>query len=123
MTEILVPVALIAAWLCGTTLAFYWKHSQLLIGFDGAHITNLAQRQFAWHVPLLSSSMDWFQGLGDLFFAMNFRLLPCFLAASFFANTIVAKVAIYEVVLCELNIRNRYIRHNLAGRITHRRNL
>jgi D-glycero-D-manno-heptose 1,7-bisphosphate phosphatase len=99
----LVAVALIALWFGGTTLALYWKHSQLLIGFDGGYMLNLAQRQFELHLPLFSASMDWFQGLGDLFFAVNFRLLPSFIAASFFTNTTVVKVVIYEIVLCELS--------------------
>src|ERR1700691_1730275 len=100
----LLPAALIAAWLGATTLAFYLKSTQLLIGFDGGYILNVAQRQFAWHVPLFSASMDWFQGLGDIFFGINFRLLPAFIAGSLFAGTTATKVAIYEVVLCELSV-------------------
>jgi hypothetical protein len=96
--------ALIAAWLIGTTLALYLKSSQLLIGFDGGYMMNLAQRQFEWHLPLLSASIDWFQGLGDIYFAVNFRLLPAFVVGSLFASTTAAKVAIYEVVLCELSL-------------------
>jgi histidinol-phosphate phosphatase family protein len=102
-TGFLTPIALVALWLCATTLAFYWKHSQLLIGFDGGYMMNLAERQFEWHLPLLSASMDWFQGLGDVYFAVNFRLLPAFIVGSLFASTTAAKVAIYEVVLCELS--------------------
>jgi hypothetical protein len=103
LKRLFLPVTLIAVWLSGTTLALYWNSSQLLIGFDGGYMLNLAQRQFAWHIPLLSASMDWFQGLGDLFFAVNFRLLLSFLGASFFVDTTVIKVVIYEVVLCELS--------------------
>ena len=98
------PTALIAAWLGSTTLALYLNSSQLLIGFDGGYMLNVAQRQFAWHIPLLSASIDWFQGLGDLFFTVNFRLLPSFIAASFFTDITVQKVVIYEVVLCELSL-------------------
>ena len=97
------PVGLLSLWICGTTLALFLKHSQLLIGFDGGYMVNLAHRQFEWHTPLLSASMDWLQGLGDVFYAVNFRLLPSFIAASFFENTTVAKVVIYEIVLCELS--------------------
>jgi hypothetical protein len=63
---------------------------------------SLAQRQFTWHLPLLSAGMDWFQGLGDIYFAVNFRLLPAFIVGSFFSGTVAAKIAIYEVVLLEL---------------------
>ncbi len=100
----LLPAALAAVWLAATTLGFYLKISQLLIGFDGGYILNVAQRQFAWHVPLFSASMDWFEGLGDIFFGINFRLLPAFIAGSYFADTTAAKVAIYEVMLCEISI-------------------
>src|SRR5580700_4272699 len=103
-STILLPAALVAVWLGVTTLAFYWKSTQLLIGFDGGFILNVAQRQFAWHIPLFSASMDWFQGLGDIFFGINFRLLPAFIAGSLFADTTAAKVAIYEVMLCEISI-------------------
>ncbi len=103
-STILLPAALVAVWLGVTTLAFYWKSTQLLIGFDGGFILNVAQRQFAWHIPLFSASMDWFQGLGDIFFGINFRLLPAFIAGSLFAGTTATKVAIYEVVLCELSV-------------------
>ncbi len=103
-TGLRTPLALIALWLCATTLAFYWKHTQLLIGFDGGYMMNLAARQFDWHLPLFTASMDWFQGLGDVYFAVNFRLLPAFILGSLFASITAAKVAIYEVVLCELSI-------------------
>jgi hypothetical protein len=95
---------LAAVWVIGTTVALYLKSSQLLIGFDGGYMMNLAQRQFQWHLPLLSASMDWFQGLGDIYFAVNFRLLPAFIVGSLFASTVATKVAIYEVVLCELSL-------------------
>ena len=102
--SLLLPATLVAAWLGTTTIAFYLKSTQLLIGFDGGYMLNLAQRQFAWHVPLLSTSMDWFQGLGDVFYAVNFRLLPDFIAGSLFASTTATKVVIYEALLCELSI-------------------
>jgi hypothetical protein len=95
-------VGLAALWVIGTAFALYLKRSQLLIGLDGGYMLNLAQRQFAWHLPLFASGMDWFQGLGDVYFEVNFRLLPAFIAGSFFGGTVAAKVAIYEVVLLEL---------------------
>jgi hypothetical protein len=103
-SETLWLLALGAAWIGTTTVAFYIKSTQLLIGLDGGYMLNLAQRQFAWRVPVLWSSMDWFQGLGDTFFAVNFRLLPAFIVGSQFTNITAAKVAIFEVVLCELSL-------------------
>ena len=97
-------VALAALWLIGAAFALYLKRSQLLLGFDGGYMLNLAQRQFAWHLPLFSAGMDWFQGLGDVYFGVNFRLLPSFIAGSFFSGTAAAKIAIYEIVLAELTV-------------------
>ena len=51
-----------------------------------------------------SASIDWFQGLGDVFSPLNFRLLPAFVIGSFFASPTASKVVIYEVILCELFI-------------------
>jgi hypothetical protein len=92
----------IAAWVGGTTIAFYLKDIELFASFDGAYARDLARRQFEWHLPLFSVSMDWYQGLGDIFFGVNFRLLPEFIAGSFFGSTILAKVVTYEVSLLEL---------------------
>lgn len=100
----LLHAALLAAWLGAAAVALYLKRTQLLVGFDGGYMLNLAHRQFEWHLPLLSASIDWFQGLGDVFFGINFRLLPAFVAGSFLASTTASKVVIYEVILCELSI-------------------
>jgi len=98
------PLALAALWFIATFLAFSWKRSQLLIGFDGGYMRDLARREFAWHLPIFSSSLDWFQGLGDIYFAVNFRLLPSFNAASLLTglDSTAAKVVIYEVMLLEV---------------------
>ncbi len=104
LSHALLRAGLVVAWLATTTAAFYIKSTQLLIGLDGGYMLNLAERQFRWHVPLFHSSIDFFQGLGDIFFAVNFRLLPAFIAGSYFQNLTAAKVAIYEVVLCELTV-------------------
>ena len=50
--------------------------------------------------------MDWFQGLGDIFFAVNFRLLPAFNLAALLTGLTgtFAKVIIYEVILLELTV-------------------
>src|SRR4029453_19268540 len=69
-------VILATCWFGIAGLALYLNHNELLIGFDGGYMRNLAHRQFAWGIPLFFSSLDWFQGIGDLFFAVNFRLLP-----------------------------------------------
>ena len=42
--SLLLPATLVAAWLGTTTIAFYLKSTQLLIGFDGGYMFNLAQR-------------------------------------------------------------------------------
>lgn len=91
-------------WLIGTLLAFRWKSSQLLIGFDGGYMLDLARRQFAWQLPLFSSSIDWIQGLGDIYFAVNFRLLPAFNIAALLTgfSSAAAKVVIYETMLLEV---------------------
>jgi hypothetical protein len=102
--KILLTAALLAAWLVAAAVALYLKRTQLLLGFDGGYTLNLAHRQFEWDLPLFSESMDWFQGLGDVYFDVNFRLLPSFIAASIFANTTAAKVTVYEVVVCELSL-------------------
>ena len=46
-SKVLLPAALVAVWLGVTTLGFYLKSSQLLIGFDGGYILNVAQRYLA----------------------------------------------------------------------------
>jgi hypothetical protein len=46
-SKVLLPAALIAAWLGATTLVFYLKSTQLLIGFDGGYILNVAQLRHA----------------------------------------------------------------------------
>lgn len=106
MTAMLIvrPMALLVVWFGGAAVALYLKRTQLLIGFDGGYMMNLAHRQFEWGLPLFSQRMDWFQGLGDIFLGMNFRLLPSFVAASFVGNVTASKVVIYEVVLCELSV-------------------
>jgi hypothetical protein len=96
--------ALAAAWLGSGMLALYLKRAQLFVGLDGGYMRNLAQRQFEWGLALFSASMDWFQGLGDVYFGVNFRLLPSFVAGSLFGSTAVAKVVTYEVILAELSL-------------------
>jgi hypothetical protein len=96
--------ALAVAWLASAMFALYLKRAQLLVGFDGGYMRNLAQRQFEWSLALFSASIDWFQGLGDIYFAVNFRLLPSFIVGSFFGSTTEAKVVTYEVILGELSL-------------------
>jgi len=96
--------ALILLWVAGGMVAFYLKRTQLFAGFDGGYMRNLAQRQFEWYVPLFSASMDWFQGLGDIFFPTNMRLLPAFIVASPFGGGTAAKVVTYGCILAELSL-------------------
>jgi hypothetical protein len=100
----LLTFVLVVAWLGAAWLALYLKRTQLLIGFDGGYMMDLARRQFEWHLPLLSASIDWFQGLGDVYFAVNFRLLPAFIVGSLFSDITTAKVFTYEVILCEISV-------------------
>ena len=76
----------VVVWVCASSAAFYLKRAQLLGDLDGAYMLDLARRQMEWHIPLLTTSMDWFQGLGDIFFPSNFRILPSFLLGHFFEN-------------------------------------
>jgi hypothetical protein len=94
----------VVVWVCASSTAFYLKRAQLLGDLDGAYMLDLARRQMEWHIPLLTTSMDWFQGLGDIFFPSNFRILPSFLLGHFFENLVASKVVIYEVTLCELTL-------------------
>lgn len=94
----------VALWLGGALFALYSDRSLLLGSLDGGYMMNLAHRQFEWHVPWFSASIDWFQGIGDIFFGVNFRLLPSFIVGSFFGNVETEKVAIYAVVLCGLSV-------------------
>jgi hypothetical protein len=102
--RLLLYIAGAGLWLLGTAIAFKIKNTQLFASGDGMYIRSLAHREFAWHLPLFSASLDWFQGLGDIFFAVNFRLVPDFIVGSFFGTSIAAKVATYEVLLLELTL-------------------
>jgi hypothetical protein len=97
-------VTLAVAWLAAGMVALYLKQAELFVGLDGGYMRNLAQRQFEWGLALSSASMDWFQGLGDVYFAVNFRLLPSFIAGSLFGSTALAKIVTYEVILAELSL-------------------
>ena len=102
--EVVHPVALLAVWLSIAAVGLYFKRTQLVYSHDGSYMLDLASRQFDWQMPLFSQGMDWFQGIGDLFFGVNFRLLPSFVAGWIVGGTTASKVVIYEVVLCELSV-------------------
>jgi hypothetical protein len=95
---------LLVLWIVGGAIALSLNHTRLFTGFDGGFIRNVAQRQFDWHVPLFTASIDFFQGLGDIFFGVNFRLFPAFVAASSLGSGMLAKVAAYGCVLAELSV-------------------
>lgn len=81
------------------------KSNQLFIGLDGGYIRDLARRQFAWSVPLFSSSIDYFQGVGDVFFSgANNTLFPSFVMGQVFGVTDAAKVAIYLTCIVEVTL-------------------
>lgn len=93
----------LALWLAAMAMALAIKSDQLLIGFDGGYMRDLARRQFEWGVPLSSTSIDFYQGVGDMFFSgANLTLLPSFFLGSLFGAGDVAKVVVYTVALIEL---------------------
>src|SRR5262249_45854863 len=102
--SLLIAAALVVLWLGGALFAFYLKQDQLLMGLDGGYMMDRARRQFEWQMPLLWSGMDWFQGLGDIFVDVNFRLLPSTILGFFLSNQNLTKIAIYEVLICELSL-------------------
>jgi hypothetical protein len=83
-------------------LALFIKRSQLLIGMDGSYMLDLATRQTGWHIPWWSSSFDFFEGIGDVFFGMNFTLLPSYAVGLLLANVIATKVVIYALIGLEM---------------------
>jgi hypothetical protein len=91
-------------WISGSTAALYFKHAQLFASFDGGYFRELARRQFEWHVPIFSASMDLFQGLGDISFPLNLTLFPSFIVALPFGSGTAAKVVTYGWILAELSI-------------------
>ena len=96
---------LLIIWIAGAALAFAVKHSQLLLGFDGEYMRDLARRQFEWGVPVWSASIDMYQGIGDIFFSgSNFTLIPSFIVGSWFGVGTAAKIAIYAVALTEYTL-------------------
>ncbi|WP_376984625.1 hypothetical protein [Bosea sp. R86505] len=98
-----VRLSLILFGALGLALALWLNRSQLLIGFDGGYIRDLARRQFLWDVPLTSISMDVYQGIGDIFFcAMNVTLFPSFALTAWMGQTDFAKVGVYFIVAIEM---------------------
>jgi hypothetical protein len=103
--KLVFEAAFVLVWIGGAAIALYFKRGQLLIGFDGGYMRDVAQRQFAWRVPLFSASIDLFQGLGDIFFSViNFRLFPEFIATSRFAEEAAGPVVTYVVILAEITL-------------------
>ena len=67
-----------------------------------------------------SASIDWFQGLGDVYFAVNFRLLPSFIVGSLFGAASAGKIATYAILLGELVLRRFSVQsllESIEGRI------
>ena len=96
---------LLALWLVAGTIALATKPWELFRHFDGGYMRELARRQFEWGVPGFTTSIDFFQGVGDLFFSgLSFTLLPSYVIASFFGPTDTAKVIVYSVTLAEFTV-------------------
>ncbi len=102
--DVLLYAVLAVAWFGFGILALYLNRGELFIGLDGSYMRELARRQFEWGLSPFSASMDWFQGVGDVYFPLNFRLLPSFIAGALFGSTVAAKVVTYGIVLVELSV-------------------
>ncbi|MFO1099236.1 MAG: hypothetical protein U1E81_13440 [Xanthobacteraceae bacterium] len=94
--------ALLLVWFAGCAVAFTLKRSQLLISIDGGTMRGLAHTQFEWGVPYLHSSLDFFQGLGDIFFQVNFTMFPSFVIAWLLNSESAAPIVIYLVIAIEI---------------------
>jgi hypothetical protein len=95
---------------------FTWLLSQnrdfLFFGLDGSYMMDIAREQFA-HVPLgLGFTNNFLQGLGSVWFPLNAKIIPGYLAFSQFADLASAKVAAYLVFSSEL-----FLAALLAGRV------
>jgi hypothetical protein len=102
-------------WFCAIFLAFAINRSQLFIGFDGGYMRELARRQFEWGVPFLTTSIDWFQGVGDIFFSgTNFTLLPSFIAGALFGATELGKIVTYLVAAIEVTLATLILARTLS---------
>lgn len=99
-----VGVVLFLCWIGSVSVALYLKQTQILHGLDGGYMRELAERQFAWGTPLFYSGLDWFQGLGDVYFPTHFNLLPAFVAAAFLKSAPVGKVLTCVVIVAELSL-------------------
>lgn len=98
----LFDTALFFLWVGGAAVGLSLRSSELFISLDGGYMRDLARRQFEWGVPIFTTSIDLYQGVGDLFFSsINFTLLPSFIVASWFGTAAVAKVATYTIALAE----------------------
>jgi hypothetical protein len=97
-------VLLVLVWVAAAAIAFSLKPGNLLSGLDGGYMRELARRQFEWQVPLFIASIDFFQGIGDTFFPVNFRLFPGFAAASPLGSSDAAKVVTYAIIVTEMSI-------------------
>ncbi|MGA8615078.1 MAG: hypothetical protein WB760_26055 [Xanthobacteraceae bacterium] len=91
-----------AVWWAAAVLALYLDRNELFVSLDGGYMRDLARRQFEWGLSPFSASIDWFQGLGDVYFAVNFRLLPSFIVGSLFGAASAGKIATYAILLGEL---------------------
>jgi hypothetical protein len=107
-------LAALAGWIVVATVALAINGDNLFVGFDGGYMRDLARRQFEWGVPIFSTSLDYFQGVGDIFFSgLNFTLLPSFIAGSWFGPTLAAKVVTYAIALAEVTFAGLYFARSL----------
>jgi len=75
------------------------RNTQLFWNYDGSYMFNLLQREHAWAIALDSLTIDFYQGLGDAFPLVNFRLLAETYLVDVIADRAVAKAGVYAIHL------------------------
>lgn len=88
------------------------KSDYLLVGSDGQFMREIAREQFARLPHQLGFSNNFLQGLGNIWFPLNTRIVPGYVTFDYFSNQIAAVTAAYVVFSLEL-----FLATTLAGRI------
>jgi hypothetical protein len=78
------------------------SRQMLFWGFDGAYFKTQIRQQQEWMPPSLNFGNTPFQGLGNIFFSSNFRLLPATGISRLLNNGRVSPKTIYTIIACEL---------------------
>ena len=99
-----VEAAALAVFVLALVAALYVKRETLLIGLDGAYMQDLARRQFADGIPIFLSSLDLYQGLGDIYYSVNFTMIPSFILGNQFPAGDWARISIFTAAFLEMGI-------------------